>query len=57
MGRTLMEKSSTELPPAARGPERGTTPEGEPSSVAMRACSRAICRSCSSSCVRCSSTF
>ena len=55
--RTLMEKSSTELPPATRGPSVVCGRAGEPSSAAMRACNRAICRSCSSSCARCSSTF
>ena len=54
---TLMEKSSMELPPAAREPAARGALEVVPSSAAMRACSRAICRSCSSSCVRCSSTF
>jgi hypothetical protein len=55
--RTLMEKSSTELPPAVRAPSTASGRVGVPSSAAMRACNRAICRSCSSSCPRCSSTL
>lgn len=52
---TLMEKSSTELPPSL------LTPRWlfwfVPSSSAIRALSCATCFSCSWSCPRCSSTF